>query len=256
MIPLYNAARQTGTPAVRTRILVVEDQDDVRTLMATALRLSGYAVDEADRAHAGLNRLKETRYNLVLTDYAMPGGTGAWMLHEAARQGLMADTAALVVTAHPDVADLATGVDIISKPFDLDVFLTQVRGMVGAPDGERDEHAWHVDQHGGDPEPIRQTTGGGTYRVELVLYVSSASAASVQARRNLEQVLERFERSQIKCSVCDLVRDPLAGTDDRVAFTPTLVKRFPEPRMWVIGNFRDPEVVADLLRASGVDTRA
>ena len=47
--------------------------------------------------------------------------------------------------------------------------------------------------------------------------------------------------------------DPLAGEADRVAYTPTLVKRFPEPRMWVLGNLKDPEIVSDLLRISGVD---
>jgi hypothetical protein len=53
--------------------------------------------------------------------------------------------------------------------------------------------------------------------------------------------------------VCDLVRDPFAGEADRIAFTPTLVKRYPEPRMWVLGNLREPEILADLLRVCGVD---
>ena len=86
-----------------------------------------------------------------------------------------------------------------------------------------------------------------------MLYVSSASPASLQAQRNLERILERFDGSQIAFTICDLVRDPLAGEADRVAYTPTLVKRFPEPRMWVLGNLKDPEIVSDLLRISGVD---
>jgi len=57
----------------------------------------------------------------------------------------------------------------------------------------------------------------------------------------------------VKFTVCDLGRDPLAGDADRIAFTPTLVKRFPEPRMWVLGNLREPEILADLLRVCGVD---
>jgi circadian clock protein KaiB len=88
------------------------------------------------------------------------------------------------------------------------------------------------------------------------LYVSSASPASIQARRNLEQVLDGFERSQIKYTICDLGRDPMAGEIDRVAFTPTLVKRYPEPRMWLLGNLRDTALIADLLRVCGVDAKA
>lgn len=57
----------------------------------------------------------------------------------------------------------------------------------------------------------------------------------------------------MKLSICDLGRDPLAGESDRVAFTPTLVKRHPEPRMWVLGNLREPQIVADLLHVCGVD---
>jgi hypothetical protein len=98
-------------------------------------------------------------------------------------------------------------------------------------------------------------TGRG-HRVELVLYVSPNSPASMQARRNLEHLLQQFDSAQIKYTVCDLVREPLAGDNDRVAFTPTLVKRYPAPRTWILGNLRETEIVADLLRVCGVDAKA
>jgi circadian clock protein KaiB len=85
------------------------------------------------------------------------------------------------------------------------------------------------------------------------LYVSAASPASIQAKRNLQRVLKEFAPSQVKLTVCDLVRHPLDADADRVAFTPTLVKRAPEPKMWILGNLRDSEVLSDLLLACGVD---
>lgn len=85
--------------------------------------------------------------------------------------------------------------------------------------------------------------------------MSSSSAASIQARRNLERLLERFDSSQLKFTICDLEKDPHAGDADRIAFTPTLVKRYPEPRMWVLGNLKNPEIVVDLLTVCGVDAR-
>jgi hypothetical protein len=91
--------------------------------------------------------------------------------------------------------------------------------------------------------------------VELVLYVSCDSPASIQARRNLERLLERFDTAQVKYSICDLGRNPLAGEADRIAFTPTLVKRFPEPRIWVLGNLRESGILADLLTVCGVDPK-
>jgi CheY-like chemotaxis protein len=228
--------RVSNSPG-RALILVVEDQEDVRRLLTTALEIEGHDVDEAADAREGLKCLENGHYDLVLSDYAMPGETGAWMLREAERLGLLAHTAALIVTAYPDARDLWNR-EVILKPLDLDLFLDQVRRTLGEP-GHRDE-------------PARYRRG---YRVELVLYVSPASTPSVQARRNLETLFERFDSTQIKLTVCDLGRDPCGGDNDRVAFTPTLVKRYPAPRMWVLGNLRDTEIVADLLRTCGVDAR-
>ncbi|HEV3486937.1 MAG TPA: response regulator [Vicinamibacterales bacterium] len=226
-----------------TRILVVEDQEDVRRMLVTALEIDGHYVDEAANARDGLKRLQEARYNLVLSDYAMPGGTGTWMLDEAERRGLMNGAVALIVTAHPDVRELAD-VQVISKPVDLDRFLEQVRRILSAPDGHQvaKGSAWRADGHA-------------QHRAELVLYVSAESAASLQARRNLERLLSQFETSQVKVTICDLGRDPGAGEADRIAFTPTLVRRFPEPRMWVLGNLKEGDVVADMLRVAGVDAK-
>lgn len=234
----------------RARILVVEDQDDVRRMLVTALEIDGHDVDEADSALAGLKRLQQRRYNLVLSDYAMPGGTGTWMLHEADRLGLMADAEALIITAHPDIRELAD-VEVITKPLDLDFFLEQVRKLLVSRQAERVPVSARsasdvalMDRENGSP---RQ------HKVELVLYVSSASPVCAQAQHNIERLLTRFDASQVKFSVCDLVREPLAGDADRIAFTPTLVKKYPEPKMWLVGNLRNAEVLADLLRVAGVD---
>ena len=225
----------------RARILVVEDQEDVRGLLQTALEIDGHDVDEASNAREGLQRLQAGRYDLVVSDYAMPGGTGRWMLQEADKLGLLARTAALIVTAHPDARELA-GLEVIPKPIDLDNFLEQVRRVLSSgppPSAVEADAAARRHQH----------------RVELVLYVSPNSPASVQARRNLEGLLAQFEPAQIKYSICDLVRDPSGGEQDRVAFTPTLVKRYPAPRTWVLGNLRETEVIGDLLRVCGVDAK-
>lgn len=212
-------------------------------MLVTALEIDGHYVDEAGNARDGLLRLQQGRYNLVLTDYAMPGGTGTWMLNEAAGAGLLDRTVAMIVTAHPDVGEF-TDIEVITKPIDLDHFLEQVRRILVAPDARDDS-----------PKPAFRTDGGENHRAELVLYVSSESAASLQARRNLERLLERFDMSQIEVTICDLTRDPLAGEDDRVAFTPTLVKRHPEPRMWVLGSLRESDLVVDMLRVAGVDVK-
>jgi CheY-like chemotaxis protein len=221
-----------------TSILIVEDQEDVRGMLATALTLEGHRVDEAASAAEGLDRLRQARYHLVLSDYAMPGGTGSWMLREATRLGLLEHTAAVIITAHPDVEPVP-GIVVIPKPLDLDDFLDQLRRLL-------DTVVEHERQKSERLEP---------YRIELVLYVSSASVASRLARRTVERVLADFDASQVRYSVCDLVREPLGGAADRVTLTPTLVRRYPAPRAWLLGSIRDPLIVSDLLHACGVDVR-
>ena len=225
-------ANPTDTDA--PRILIVEDQDDVRRMLVTALEIEGYDVDEAANAHEGLRRLERRGYRLVLTDYAMPDGTGTWLLQEAKRSGLLSRTAAVIVTAHPDVRGFAD-VPVINKPLELDSFLEQVRKLVfPAGTAAFESRAVH-------------------HRLELVLYVSSRSSASMQARHNLERHLAGVETGQVKYVVVDLLETPLAGEADRIAFTPTLVKQHPGPRTWIVGNLSDPSVLTHMLRASGID---
>ncbi len=233
----------TSSPVVAARILVVDDQDDVRQMLTLALELEGHRVDAAANAHDGLKRLQQASYNLVLSDYAMPGGTGAWMLQEATRLGLLDHTAAVIVTAHPHVQDVS-GIPIISKPLDLDEFLDQVRSILGGSAARRERRG---DDGGGRP---RRTTASSWCCI-------SARHRLPRSRRGATSngCWRGSTPAQVKCSVCDLVREPLAGEEDRIAFTPTLVKRFPEPRMWVLGNLRETDVLSDLLRVCGVDAK-
>ena len=217
-------------------------------MLVTALELDGYRVDEAANAAEGLNRLHQARYNLVLSDYAMPGNTGTWMFHEATRLGLLEGAAAVIVTAQPFVREMP-GIAVITKPFNLDKFLEQVGRLLEAAANQRVGGGTDGTAMSGDRAQTER------HKVELVLYISSSSPASIQARRNLEQLLSRFAPDQVRWDVRDLVRDPMAGEEDRIAFTPTLVKRFPEPRMWVLGNLREPEILADMLRVCGVESR-
>lgn len=216
---------------VHRQILVVEDQADVRLMLVAALEMEGYSVVAAADALEGLACLREQRFRLILTDYAMPGGTGAWMLHQANREDILHGAAAMIVTAQPDLKGIE-GVDVIEKPLDLEAFLDQVSRIV---------------RDGSTP-----AAASASATVELVLYVSGASPASLRARRALDGILGQFDRSRVQLSILDLSREPLAGEADHVVFTPTLVKRAPGPVMWVLGNLREPGMVEDLLRACGV----
>lgn len=222
-------------------VLVVEDQDDVRLMLVTVLQMEGYRVTDASNALEGLDCLKKRQFDLVLTDYTMPGGTGSWMLQQAAKEGRLSQTPALVITAHPELVQSDPGITVVGKPIDLDGFLQQVARIMHMP----------AQDHGAG-RPARPVPA----KVELVLYVSAASSASLVAQSNMERVLSKFNRDEIAYSTCDLQENPETAKDDRIVFTPTLIKRWPVPRLWISGDLRDSDIVGDLLSASGVAFRS
>jgi DNA-binding response OmpR family regulator len=117
---------RNGAPV---RILVVEDDEDVSAFMAIALEGQGYHVDEAATAEEGLRRLQHTGYDLVLSDYALPGKDGVWMLEQAKAAGLLRGTEVVLLTAHPSPSG-AEGLRVMAKPIDLDRLLEDVERLV------------------------------------------------------------------------------------------------------------------------------
>ena len=88
--------------------------------------------------------------------------------------------------------------------------------------------------------------------VELALYVAQASLPSRQAERTLRSVLQRFDPQLVRWSVVYVDQDPVAAERDGIIETPTLVRRAPLPRMWLVGNLQQTDLVTDLLYVSGV----
>jgi len=92
-------------------------------------------------------------------------------------------------------------------------------------------------------------------RIELVLYTSAWSEKCQRALRTIRDVLNQYNTSQVKFTVCDLSGRPSLADADSVVFTPTLVKRGPGPRTWIVGNLDQADLLVDLLDVSGVDRK-
>jgi DNA-binding response OmpR family regulator len=107
------------------RILLVEDNEDIREGLMALLESEGYRVDGTGSAEDGLARLRQESFHLVITDYMLPGETGRWMLEQAAREERLGNTSALMITAHPRVS-APSGVRLLHKPLDIDDFLRVV----------------------------------------------------------------------------------------------------------------------------------
>jgi DNA-binding response OmpR family regulator len=113
----------------RPRLLVIEDDADVRLFMTLALRAEGYDVSSASDAVEALHSLVRGRFDLVLTDFGLPGKDGLWLIREAEKRGLLRGTKVLILTAFPWLArDLA--VPVLGKPIDFDDLTTRLRRLL------------------------------------------------------------------------------------------------------------------------------
>src|SRR5436190_4866625 len=227
-----------------TSVLLVEDDRDIREMMTTLLEMAGFGVVARDTAEGGLDALREQQFDLILTDYALPQKSGVWLLQHAEAEGLIQGTPVMIVTAHPHVAG-GEAYEVIQKPVDMDDLIERVRYRMEG-EGPRRRRAASTER----PPDRQDPDGGGTNcpdPVELILYVSSQSPRSFAAVKNIKQVLERFDSSRVKLTVHDLSKDPSRGIADSVAFTPTLVRKTPGPRTFILGHITNPQLVLELL---------
>jgi circadian clock protein KaiB len=220
------------------RVLLVDENDDNRELIALALERHGYPVDRVASAADGLERLRQGGYDLVIAHYGLPDQTAAAMLKDAQREGLLEGMATLVMSGQPDPIGVESHA-LVRKPLDLERLLRQVHTAVGpAP-----------------PRPKAAGEAGAAGLVDLALYISLPWPSSLKARRNLEKVLAGFSPSQVRLTVYDLAQDPGRAEADGIVFSPTLVKRSPEPRAWVMGDLSDRRVLSNLLLMCGLEPR-
>jgi CheY-like chemotaxis protein len=107
------------------KILLVEDNEDIREGLTDLLESEGYSVAGSGSAEEGLARLRSESFQLVITDYMLPGETGGWLLEQAEREQRLRGMGAVMITAHPKVRPPA-GVRLMHKPLDIDDFLRVV----------------------------------------------------------------------------------------------------------------------------------
>ena len=116
------------TSTGRPHILLVEDDEDTRELMALALTGAGFDVRPAASGREALSLLAETPYDLLVTDYDMPEMTGTEMLAIANQRGIVRDARPLIVTAHPSPKG-TEGYPVVRKPLDLARFVAMLRSF-------------------------------------------------------------------------------------------------------------------------------
>src|SRR5262249_20834275 len=123
------------TSASRTsfmRILVIEDEPDLRRVLVQALREEGYAVDDAAEGEDGLHKATSWDYDALVLGLMLPCLDG-WEVLRRLRQ--TRKTPVLILTARDGVADRVRGLDggaddYLVKPFELNELLARLRALI------------------------------------------------------------------------------------------------------------------------------
>ena len=126
----------TRTATAAHRILIVEDDDDSRTLLGHLLTVHGYQIALARNGLEGIHAARECRPDLILLDLQMPVMDGfAFRQQQVATRGL-ADVPVVCVSAldlaAPDLRRLGD-VQFVRKPIDFDHLVMVITEALSAP---------------------------------------------------------------------------------------------------------------------------
>ena len=113
-----------------SKILVIDDDSIIRTLLSNSLSKSGYSVITASDGESGLKKAESEKPDLVITDYQMPGLTGLDVLNELKKT--QPGTPVILLTAHGDVALTIKSIqlgayDFIEKPIQMQEMLEIIK---------------------------------------------------------------------------------------------------------------------------------
>ncbi|HEY0825918.1 MAG TPA: protein kinase [Ramlibacter sp.] len=118
-----------------TTVLVVEDDDAIRSNVSRLLRLEGYEVSVAVNGTEGLERVRALRPDIVVSDINMPGLDGFALVEALRADPALATTAVLMLTALDDRASMRRGMtagadDYLAKPFTRVELLEALQGLL------------------------------------------------------------------------------------------------------------------------------
>ncbi|MDF2923444.1 MAG: transcriptional regulator [Paenibacillaceae bacterium] len=114
------------------KVLVIDDEWNMRNLLRIYLRKEGYEVTEAASGREGLERIGSTSFDLILLDVMMPDQDG-WQVMEKLRALTAAPV--LMLTARAETKDKVQGLglgadDYVTKPFEPEELIARVHALI------------------------------------------------------------------------------------------------------------------------------
>jgi DNA-binding response OmpR family regulator len=146
------------------RVLVVEDEPNIRELVCLHLGLEGYTCEGVGDGREALKRTEGERFDLLVLDVMIPGIDGLSLCRAVRNGATNRDVPILMLTARRDESDKVVGLesgadDYLTKPFGVRELVARARALLRRPrqaagNGDEDEQPIRI--HGVDIDPARR----------------------------------------------------------------------------------------------------
>ncbi|MBV2120767.1 MAG: phosphate regulon transcriptional regulator PhoB [Candidatus Thiodiazotropha taylori] len=139
------------------KILIVEDEPEIREMIRFALEPKGFLLSEADNAQDARKLLADHSYDLILMDWMLPGRSGLELTKEL-KQISPVSTPIILLTAKTDEADKVIGLDsgaddYITKPFSTREMIARINAVLRRSGGSAKQQAFAF--HGLTLDPVK-----------------------------------------------------------------------------------------------------
>jgi DNA-binding response OmpR family regulator len=181
------------------RVLVVEDEPNIRELVCLHLGLEGYSCDAVGDGQAALRRTEGDRFDLLVVDVMIPGLDGLAVCRAVRNGRINHDVPILMLTARRDESDKVVGLesgadDYLTKPFGVRELVARARALLRRPRqamGDEDGTPGPVRVHDVEIDPARRRVRIDSRDIELtdqefrLLHLLASHAGIVFSREAL-----------------------------------------------------------------------
>ena len=128
----------------KNKILIVEDEQDIRDLLIFNLQKEGFKVESADNGDSALSLIRKNNFDLILLDLMLPGIGGFDLTRILKNDKKTSKTPILMLTAKGEESDIVKGLelgadDYMTKPFSIKVLIARINKILIKSNNRSDE---------------------------------------------------------------------------------------------------------------------